>query len=163
MMDKAENKILVNGPNSGCYVKSAGNLYREVINGEQTDGQFSLIESIIEPGQGGPFHTHANEQESFLVLNGTLTIFDGSDRYDATPGTFVFCPPGTLRGFRNETDERVKVLILYTPPGIEKMIQMEGEVLNSAEDFNFEATEQSLTCPRLNKAFGIVEDSRPLP
>ncbi|AOT10455.1 cupin domain-containing protein [Pseudoalteromonas luteoviolacea] len=161
-MDKAMNKVLLNYPKSGSYLKSSGNLYREIINGEQTEGKFSLIESIIKPGQGGPFHTHTNEQESFLVISGTLTIFDGDNQYKATPGTFIFCPINSLRGFRNETNEQVKVLILYTPSGIEKMIRMEGEVIDSVEGYQFEATESKLTCPVLNKEFGIVEDSRPL-
>ncbi|MCF6439543.1 cupin domain-containing protein [Pseudoalteromonas luteoviolacea] len=161
-MKKDKNGIVINYPDSGRYLASAGNLYRIMISGEQTEGQFSLIESLIQPGQGGPFHTHANEQESFLVISGTLTIFDAEQSYQATPGTFILCPAGTTRGFRNDTEEEVKVLILYTPAGIEKMIKMEGEELNQVEDYQANR-EGPLSCPVLNQEFGIVEDKQPLP
>ncbi|MDK1287761.1 cupin domain-containing protein [Pseudoalteromonas umbrosa] len=162
-MKKDKGGIIVNYPNSGHYLASAGNLYRIMIGGEQTEGQFSLIESLIQPGQGGPFHTHANEQESFLVISGTLTFFDAQRSYQATPGTFILCPAGIMRGFRNETKEEVKVLILYTPAGIENMIKMEGKELEQVEGYQVANGDRQLSCPVLNQEFGIVEGKKPLP
>jgi mannose-6-phosphate isomerase-like protein (cupin superfamily) len=36
--------------------------------GAQTGGAFGLIEQIVPPGAGSPWHLHHNEDESFYVI-----------------------------------------------------------------------------------------------
>ncbi|MBQ4810786.1 cupin domain-containing protein [Pseudoalteromonas luteoviolacea] len=153
--------IKVDLPTDTQYILSAGNLYRIIASGAQTNSRFSLIFSILKPGQGGPIHTHSNEQESFYITKGSLTFYDGQKEVLAPEGSFVFCPEGASRGFRNNTDNDVEMLILYTPSGIENMIKMDGTPINSLKRYKHEHTEQ-LACPVLNEQFGIEEIKTPL-
>ena len=51
----------------GEYVSVVGDTYRIVIGGEQTGGQYAVIDMMV-PQNGGPGpHAHAEIQESFYV------------------------------------------------------------------------------------------------
>ncbi|WP_185843470.1 cupin domain-containing protein [Pseudoalteromonas luteoviolacea] len=156
-MNSKIQKIELTYPTEENYIASAGNLYRTIATGTQTKERFSLLLSILEPGQGGPLHTHTFEQESFYILKGRLTVFDAEQRFSAPSGTFVFCPEGAKRGFRNETKERVEMLIFYTPAGIEKMIEMDGTPVQCLENYLSQSDSTELACPALNQQFGIEE------
>ena len=66
---------------------------------ESTDDTpfFNLGIIVLGPGQGVDSHMHEGEDDSFLVLEGTLTLTVGDDDRDvqAGPGTFVLVPAGT--------------------------------------------------------------------
>jgi mannose-6-phosphate isomerase-like protein (cupin superfamily) len=61
-----------------------------------------------------PLHRHADDMESFYVLEGELTIFIGEEGTTAPAGTFAHVPGGAVHGFRVES-ERARYLILTTP------------------------------------------------
>ncbi len=66
--------------------------------------------------RGGPDpHFHRSISESFYVLSGTISLFDGSSWVDGTPGDFLYVPQGGVHGFRNESGEPASMLILFTP------------------------------------------------
>jgi mannose-6-phosphate isomerase-like protein (cupin superfamily) len=58
---------------------------------------FNLSEVVLRPGQGVDSHVHQAEDDSWLVLDGTLSVTVGDDarRIEAGPGTFVLVPSGT--------------------------------------------------------------------
>ncbi|KZN69226.1 cupin domain-containing protein [Pseudoalteromonas luteoviolacea] len=149
--------IKIDFPNDAQYTLSAGNLYRVIARGSQTNGRFSLLVSILKPGQGGPAHTHSNEQESFYITKGELTVFDGETEAKVPEGSFIFCPEGAIRGFRNDSEQDVEMLIFYTPSGIENMIEMDGTSVNALEDYQNHTKARKIACPALNKQFGIEE------
>jgi len=65
------------------------------ISGLDTGGSFSVVEHPMEPGTLGALpHTHANEDEYSLVLEGEVGVLIGEDEYRATPGTYVLKPRG---------------------------------------------------------------------
>jgi quercetin dioxygenase-like cupin family protein len=41
---------------------------------KETDGNFTVLEVVADPRNGVPMHIHANEDEHFIVLDGTLHI-----------------------------------------------------------------------------------------
>lgn len=86
------------------------------ITAAQSAGQFSLTEHHVAPGAGPPLHVHAHEDESFWVLEGTVTFFAGGTVIEATPGSCVFAPRGTPHTFRNRTSAWAKMLLIVTPP-----------------------------------------------
>ena len=53
--------------------------------------------------------------ESFDVLEGTVTIFDGDRWVKAGSGDFLHVPPGGLHGFRNE--DGPATMLLHFAPG----------------------------------------------
>src|SRR3954470_11877673 len=91
--------------------------------GEQTGGALTALENVIPPGEGPPLHTHAAEDESWYVLEGELQFRIGEERSRAPAGSFVFVPRGTRHAFRNVGDEPARILVLFTPSGMEAFFE----------------------------------------
>ena len=65
---------------------------------------FNLAIVVLEPGQGVEGHVHHGEDDSLLVLEGTLSVTVGDERRElrAGPGTFVLVPEGTSHALVND-------------------------------------------------------------
>jgi quercetin dioxygenase-like cupin family protein len=92
--------------------------------GEQTGGALGLIEHVIPPGAGSPWHVHHNEDESFYVIEGEILFIVGEEqqRMTAGPGTFVFGPREIPHGFRNDGPAPARMLLEATPAGFEQFV-----------------------------------------
>jgi quercetin dioxygenase-like cupin family protein len=94
------------------------------LSGAQTGGTFSLIEDRVPAGRATPFHVHRREDETFYVLEGEFSFFDGKRKIRGGPGTTVFLPRDIPHGFRSETAGRL--LILATPSGFDRFVAEAG-------------------------------------
>ena len=84
--------------------------------GATTKGEFGLYRWDFSPRRTGPDpHFHKTISESFYVLSGTVSLYDGTGWKDATANDFLFVPEGGLHGFRNESGEPASMLILFAP------------------------------------------------
>lgn len=98
-----------------------------------TDGLFGLYRWTMPAGASGAVpHFHRTLAESFYVLLGSVTIFDGRAWVDARPGDFVHVPPGGLHGFRNDAAAHAQMLIHFAP-GAPREAYFEGLVRWSVE------------------------------
>jgi quercetin dioxygenase-like cupin family protein len=88
----------------------------------QTGGTFALVEQIVPPGGGSPFHIHRNEDEAFYLLEGEIRFFIGDQSWVLGPGGFAFLPRGIAHGFRTEGDAPSHSLLLATPGGLEQFV-----------------------------------------
>jgi quercetin dioxygenase-like cupin family protein len=86
--------------------------------GEETQGQFALIEAVGRRGNDPPPHIHRREEETFYVLEGEMTFSVGGQTIKATPGTMVCLPRDVAHSFVIDS-EQLRVLNLYTPAGLE--------------------------------------------
>jgi quercetin dioxygenase-like cupin family protein len=75
---------------------------------------------VIAPGEGPPLHVHANEDEAWWVIDGTLRFRLGEQAAEAPAGTFVFVPRGIAHAFQNVGDGPARILVLFTPAGMER-------------------------------------------
>jgi quercetin dioxygenase-like cupin family protein len=98
---------------------------------DTTDGAFTLIECEAAPGGGPPPHVHEREDEAFYVLDGRFEILIGDKRIEAGPGDFAFVPSGSLHRFSNIGDAPGRILILFTPGGIEAFFRAAGTAATS--------------------------------
>jgi len=64
----------------------AGMLQTVKIGSADTGGRYGLIEFLVPPGLGSPWHVHTDEDEWFYVLDGNLTVYVGDTRVDLAPG-----------------------------------------------------------------------------
>lgn len=81
-----------------------------------------------EPGAKGRRHRHAEQEETFVVLSGTLSMYLGEppERVDLPAGTLIHVEPGTPLQSVNHGVEEALVYAYGTPPD-------EGaEILDSA-------------------------------
>jgi quercetin dioxygenase-like cupin family protein len=87
-----------------------------------TGGALGLIEQLVPPGLGSPYHLHRNEDESFYVLDGRIRFFSGGRSWVLGPGGFAFLPRDVAHGFRTEGDAPSRSLLLATPGGFEAFV-----------------------------------------
>lgn len=94
--------------------------------GEDTDGGLVLLENLTAPGGGPPPHVHTREDEFWYVLDGTFEIRVGDQVHALGPGGFAYAPRGTIHNFRNTAETPSRVLVGFTPGGIEGFFREAG-------------------------------------
>lgn len=98
------------------YPLEPGSLVRFKILTEETGGALEMYEREVPPHTlGADPHTHRTTIETFYVLEGRPTILVGDVRATYLPGTSLVVPIGAVHGFWNETDERIRLLVTFTP------------------------------------------------
>ncbi len=96
--------------------QAGGGSVHYLARGDQTDGEFGLYRWNFGPNRSGPDpHFHRSISESFFVLTGVVSLYDGTGWKDAVAGDFMHVPPGGLHGFKNQTGEPASMLLLFTP------------------------------------------------
>ena len=91
------------------------------VPGESVGDRFALIEFLFPRHASPPLHTHPQD-ESYVVLEGRLTIRAGDDRFELEAGGSSVVPMGVAHTFRVDS-ETARVLVLSTPAGLERMIR----------------------------------------
>jgi quercetin dioxygenase-like cupin family protein len=94
--------------------------------GESTGGSLVFIENLTAPGGGPPPHVHTREDEFFYVLDGTFEIRIGDELHALGPGGFAYVPRGTVHYFRNAAQTPSRILVGFTPGGIEGFFRESG-------------------------------------
>jgi quercetin dioxygenase-like cupin family protein len=94
---------------------------RFMIGGEQTQGDFALVEHPIEPrALAAPMHTHRHEDEYTYVLEGEIGVQVGEEVLVARVGDLVFKPRGVPHAFWNAGDTPARALEIISPAGFER-------------------------------------------
>ena len=96
----------------------SGWLLTFLATGEDTRGQFALMEQMARKGNVPPRHIHHREDETFYVVEGEMTFFVGDETIRATPGTMVFAPRDVAHSFTIDS-EQVRILVMVAPAGAE--------------------------------------------
>lgn len=79
-----------------------------------------MLEYTAPPLFEGPApHFHKILEETFYVLEGTLTLQADDEIIDAVAGSVVVITPGTVHKFSNKTNQPVRFLLLMLPGGFE--------------------------------------------
>jgi len=103
------------GPEGGEAFWGFGSLWTVKASAEHTGGRFSLIEELAPGGAGTPLHRHAEDDETFYVLEGEMTFYLEDDQpVTATAGSFVHVPGGAAHAFKVDS-ETARYLIITTP------------------------------------------------
>jgi len=105
----------------GEHLWFLGTLATIKVSGEASDGRFALIEFVFPRHASPPLHTHPQD-ESYIVLEGRLTVQAGDERFELTPGAAAVVPMHVGHTFRVDT-ETARVLVLSTPAGLERMVR----------------------------------------
>ena len=96
----------------------SGWLLTFLATGEDTRGQFALMEQVASKGNVPPRHIHHREDETFYVVEGEMTFSVGDETIKATPGTMVFAPRDIAHSFTIDS-EQVRILVMVAPAGAE--------------------------------------------
>jgi quercetin dioxygenase-like cupin family protein len=83
-----------------------------------------------EPGAKGRRHRHTSQEETFVVLGGTLTMYLGEppERVDVPAGGVVKVEPGTALQTVNHAGDELVVWVSGYPPEDERAELLESAV-----------------------------------
>ncbi|MGQ0568189.1 MAG: cupin domain-containing protein, partial [Armatimonadota bacterium] len=76
-------------------------------------------------------HIHLDEDEAFYVLEGRLSYQLGSRHAEASAGSLVFIPRGTVHAFSNIGPQPARLLFILAPAGFEHFFEEVGEIARS--------------------------------
>ncbi|MEV7086405.1 cupin domain-containing protein [Streptomyces sp. NPDC093085] len=108
--------VSVVGPDDGETITLGTTRLRILEDGGNTGHRLGIAESVLAPHTPGPpQHRHAQHDEGFYVISGTIRFTVGEQEYDATAGTLVMVPPGAPHTFANLTGQPAVMLSTFTP------------------------------------------------
>ena len=90
-----------------------------LVRGGDSDGTLTALEVTVPPGDGPPLHVHTDADEGVYVLEGHIRWRLGDDVHPTTPGAFALVPRGLPHCFQNDGDRVARMLIWFTPAGME--------------------------------------------
>jgi quercetin dioxygenase-like cupin family protein len=96
-----------------------GDHYTFLVTGEESGGAYFAMEALVPPGGGPPPHIHTREDETFYLLEGNVEFVLGEEAIVAGPGDFVNVPRGIVHRFQNTGTETARMILTFTPAGIE--------------------------------------------
>jgi quercetin dioxygenase-like cupin family protein len=117
-------KTVVRRQGEGDAYWMLGGLYELKAGADETGGTSSIFEMTLPAGAGPPPHTHPGG-EAVYVLEGNIRYHIGDDVHEGAPGSFFYIPEGTWENFEPTTD--VRLLVIYTPGGMEEFFEEAGE------------------------------------
>ncbi|MGV9457328.1 cupin domain-containing protein [Streptomyces sp. NPDC003635] len=114
--DKGEVNAVFRPADAPPDLSSPGGTTRYLATNESTGGEFGLYKvELAARSAGAKPHFHKAMSESFYILSGELSLFDGEKWVTGRQGDFLYVPVGGLHGFRNVTDEPMSMLMLFSP------------------------------------------------
>jgi quercetin dioxygenase-like cupin family protein len=111
------------------FVSLVGNTYAMLITGEQTNGQYCLIEMRVPDGGGPPPHRHDFE-EMFTVLEGELEFTFRGEKHVVRAGSTVNIPANAPHFFRNASGAPARMLCMCTPAGQDEYFSRIGTAVD---------------------------------
>ena len=100
-----------------------------VLIDEETSGakSFSLLVNTMNAGVKGGLHKHEDNAHCWYILSGRGTMYIGDETYEIGPDDAVFAPANVLHKIDVHPEEDLTYVLIYAPPGPEKLLKERGE------------------------------------
>ena len=82
----------------------------------------------MPPGPATPLHVHHAEDEAWYVLDAEFRFRLDDEIHSRPAGSFIFIPRGTAHCWQNVGDEPARVLVIFTPSGMERFFDEFAEL-----------------------------------
>jgi quercetin dioxygenase-like cupin family protein len=92
---------------------------------------FGMNQIRLRPGERGRIHRHERQEEVYLVLKGTLTLWLEGERHELVTGALARVAPGVRRQLANPHVEDVLLLALG---GATEHVGRDGEAFTSWDE-----------------------------
>ena len=125
--DDLNRKLIVASADdtTSVHLSLVGNTYTVLVSGEDTAGQYSLVDIYVPPGGGPPPHRHDFE-ESFTVLEGEIEATFRGQKLTVRTGQVIQIPANAPHQFRNASSLPARLLCLCSPAALEGMYREIG-------------------------------------
>ena len=98
-----------------------GILWTMLADAADTGGRWSMMEQLLPKGSGPPPHKHLWSDETFYILDGTITFLLEDEIRTASKGAFISVARNTRHAFRGDSDA-ARFLNGYTPASMEALV-----------------------------------------
>lgn len=95
---------------------------------KDSGGRYTMIEVTAESRNGVPVHTHANEEEHFIVLEGDVHLTNGDQSSTLSSGDSATVKRGTPHAWCNLLESTVRMLIIFSPGDMEEAFRLIGSM-----------------------------------
>ncbi|MCJ8290399.1 MAG: cupin domain-containing protein [Crocinitomicaceae bacterium] len=114
--DQLEDKAVLIKPHEGERYEIGGNSFTFKVTSEISKDQLGVYEIVLAPMSiGAKLHYHRFMDETFIVTKGVLTFETGTDAFQAEAGSVAYAPRFSPHGFRNDTSEEVRLMLIFNP------------------------------------------------
>ena len=101
----------------------SGNTITVKVNGEQTDGAYSVFELSVPPNVGAGLHIDKDWDEFWHVMEGTFAFTLNGEQIELSAGGFAYGSKGIPHSFKNAGETTGKLVMLTRPSGLEKFFR----------------------------------------
>jgi len=115
-------------PGAGETITLRGTKVRMLATAATSVGA-STFEFEALPGWDTGSHVHSTIEEQFFVIDGEMQLRAGDEVIVGGPGTFVSVPTGIAHAFANRSDVPARMLLVASPPGLERYFTELAEIL----------------------------------
>src|SRR5215208_5629200 len=115
----ALSEPVLSGPGGGRTVTYGGGSSAELkLAGEQSGGDWAVVEWRVRAGDEPAMHTHTREDEALYVLEGAITAYVGDETIEVEAGSYAALPKNVPHGLIVRGEE-ARLLITLEPAGAE--------------------------------------------
>jgi mannose-6-phosphate isomerase-like protein (cupin superfamily) len=104
-------------------VVTPGERFSIRVSSEDSDGAYTMLEVFADQQNGTPMHIHENEDEQFIILEGTAHMAIGDKSVDAPAGTSITVSKGVPHAWCNLSRSPLRMLVLFMPGGIDELFR----------------------------------------
>ncbi len=121
-------KAVIRMPGEAKGVALSGQPLAFLVTGADTK-HTSMFDWTLPAGFSTGLHVHRVQEETFYVLDGECTWQIGEQQVRATPGTYVFIPPGVPHNIGNASNKTARMIMTVSPPGHEHYFEELAKVV----------------------------------
>jgi quercetin dioxygenase-like cupin family protein len=115
----ALSEPVLSGPGAGRTVTHGKGTSTELkLAGEQSGGDWAVVEWRLCAGDEPPLHTHTREDETLYVLEGAITAYVGDQTIEVEAGSYAALPKDVPHGLTVRGDQ-ARLLVTLEPAGAE--------------------------------------------
>jgi mannose-6-phosphate isomerase-like protein (cupin superfamily) len=112
---KEKKEWLQTRPGERCLIR---------LSAADTNGAYSIVEIVSDARDGTPMHIHQNEDEHFVIVEGTARIASGDKTFDAAAGSAVTLRKGVPHAWCNLSGSPLRMVVIASPGGIEEILPL---------------------------------------
>ena len=96
---------------------------RLLVTADLTGGAMSVMEITMPPQTASAPHIHERDDETFLIVEGTMTFRSGGRVERVSAGGRLHLPRGSRHVFANEGQSTARAITVLVPGGLEKFLR----------------------------------------
>jgi len=102
--------------------------------GEQSGGDWAVVEWRLRAGDEPAMHTHTREDETLYVVEGAITAYVGDEKIEVEAGSYAALPKNVPHGLTVRGEE-ARLLVTLEPAGAEYLLVPRDDADNDPTKF----------------------------